>query len=177
MAKKRKGGKKGKRNSAAVKQSRPAAHKRAQNSAKPKTYRKGGKRNGGSRGWLPNPLSALKSIDIPTAAGVGIGVVGAKVTEVFVPNTGGYSSPLVKIGAGIAVAWAFGKSKIAQGVSLGLVGVGLYDGINVLSNNGVNNFINNTVQRFAPAPPAPQITNGNGGTGMGYVPIRAVRVA
>lgn len=172
---KKKGGKKRPtaRNSASVKQSRPAANKTTRNTAaKPKTYRKGGKRNSASRSWIPNPFGALKSIDLSTAAGVGIGVLGGKATDI-VMSAQEWSGIAVQGALALFIAYAFGKSKLASGAALGLAGIALYNATNKLSNNAIENAVLGTVQRFRPVAPQPQLAANNGAGMSGLVGVPA----
>lgn len=173
--KKSKGGKKkGNRNSASVKQSRPAANKTAtQNTAKPKTYKKGSKRNSAKRSWLLNPFGALKSIDLQTAAGVGIGVLGGKASDIII-SAQEWSGIAVQGGLALAIAYAFGKSKLASGAALGLAGIALYNATNKLSNNAIENAVLGTVQRFRPVAALPPAAAGaTPGMGRVYYPRAA----
>lgn len=175
MAKKKKGGKK--KNTASVKQTRPAANKTAtRNTAKPKTYKKGGKRNSAGRSWLPNPFGALKSIDLSTAAGVGIGVLGGKASDIVV-SAQEWTGIAVQGALALFIAYAFGKSKLAQGAALGLSGIALYNATNKLSNNAIENAVLGTVQRFRPVSAPAQLppANENGMSGMVGVPAGFAR--
>lgn len=177
MANKKKGGKKGKtRNSATMKTARPAANKKVRNTAKPKSHKKGGyKRNGGS--WLRNTLAgAFSGISIPTALGVGGGVLAAKASDLVMPASE-WSGIGVQASLALLIAYFAGKSKVGAGVAVGLAGVAIYNGVNKLSNNAVDNAVLGTVARFRPAPALPAVNDAAAGmSGFNSYP-RAVRIA
>ena len=181
MAKTKKtGGKKtgSQRNTASVKSARPAAQKKVQNTAKPRTTKKtGGRKHNG--GWLPNFGGKIAGLGVTDVIGAGGGVILGEAGAAMLPQSY-IGDGLLLLGA-ILTAKALGSISItrqfAPGAGIGVGAVAFKNGLNRLTNGGVTNFFTGITRNVSgylnPAPPAGG--NGNGLSGF-RTPRRPVAV-
>lgn len=185
MNTKKKGGKKGaSRNSASVKQSRPAANKSVsrptQNGVQHTKKRGGRKHNGGAWGWFAN--IGRTGIGVKTVIGATGGLFVGEAAAAALPQSPVGDLALL-IGGGFGVAWLLSMFSLTKDYAVGAgIGVGAVGGknlLNRLSGNAVGNFfLSAASQARGYLQPAPQPqTNGDTSAGVaGFYPRRVAQV-
>jgi hypothetical protein len=181
MTKKKTGGKN--RNSASVKQSRPAANLKAkpkQNPVKSQKKKTGGRKRNGS--WLPN-FGTVGGVTPMTVLGAGGGLFAGEAAASLLPKS--ITGDLLLLGGAFGAAMLLNRFRltkpIAGGVGIGVGAVAVKNGLNRLSNGAVGNFFSGATQRVSgylqPAPQQVPAAGDNANAGMsGFYPRRVAQV-